>query len=142
MRAQITTNGNASAEYSVFGVEYVTTPMNLSYTSWKGNTNQYASKQTIAGSTTAPVIDASNYSDDVQQVELVSPVEAIMRSGVYSSGFPSQESLRNRRWYANGNVNPAITASADVQLVFAATTGNTANHHVAKLLNLKVEVYS
>jgi hypothetical protein len=115
--------------------------MSLSYALFRGSNSpfSYAMKltQNNGSSTTT---DTANTTDDVMQVTLFNPTQAELRSGLYSGGFPAQDSTRPRRKYTIADTAPAFSNSTDIYFFMSAVTVNSAGNFVSTVTRMKVEV--
>jgi len=132
---------DSNFENTGIGIEDHSSPMSLSYAMLRGtDANGWQARLTDNNSSTTASPDLTNVTDSVIQFTFFSPTEVEVRSGVYSSGYPSQENTRARRKWTLTNTKSPYANSDDIAFFYSAINFSAPGGFESTLIGLKVEV--
>lgn len=138
---QVTQNGDANFELIFTGFEHATSPTSQSFTLGKGfsTSNGFASKMTLNSSTNNPAQDTANFSDDINITEMNDINRFVTRTGTYSSGWPTNTTLRRVHFFTTGGDLP-MEKTSDVNLIITSVQVNTSGTFISTAQKLRLEV--
>lgn len=143
MLVQFSQNGDQDFENFCSGFEHATAPTSQNFLICRGYNGagpgqSFNIKDTLNSSSTN-VQDNTNNTDDVMVIEMNSINEFKARTGAYSSGWPSNTSLRKVKLFTTAGDIP-FEKTSDARMVFSAITVNTSGTFVATVKKLRLEI--
>lgn len=141
LSVQLTQNGDANYELLFSGFEHSTSPTLQNFTLGRGYStgDGFATKWTLNSSTQNPAQDTTTTTDDVNITEMTDINRFVARSGLYSSGWPSNTTLRRVVLFTTSG-DLGFEKTSDINLVLAAAQVNTSASFIATVKKLRLEV--